>query len=150
MKIVFILLIALTSGSPAIFQSRSDRPQPNWQTMSDWKLYRENNFNAVFRLPIDSLSIIQGGALSTDSIKTFLTGVEKIEGVNPQWMGCYLASCKDIHGKIYKVIVSHYGGFFYNAAESSYYQVSPSQSRDWLLFFSNAYMRLFINTQKKS
>lgn len=134
----------------AISQNHPLGTQIDWQKMSDWKLYQENKFTEVFRIPADSLRYMSSGPLSSDSMKRFLTGVEKIDGVNPQWMGCYLASCKDSQGHIYKVVVSHYGGFFYNPLNSGYYQVPSVESRNWLIFFSDAYMHLFVNSKKTS
>ena len=138
----------LAFSASVVSQTHSGGTPPDWKAMSDWKLYQENKFNVVFRIPADSLASLPSGPLSSDSMRTFLMDAEKIEGVNPQWMGCYLATCKDRQGHIYKVVISHYGGFFYDPMGKTYYQVPAAMSRDWLIFFSNTYMRLFVNINK--
>lgn len=150
MKITWIILMALATRLAGNSQTAPSITPPDWQKMSDWKIYAENKFPVVFRIPTDSLIWMPSGPLSSDTMKMFLTGVEKIEGVNPQWMGCYLASCKDQQGHIYKLVISHYGGFFYNPQDKIYYQVPAAVSREWLTFFSDSYMRLFVNTNRTS
>jgi hypothetical protein len=150
MKTFWNVIAMLAISASAASQTHSVAMQPDWKGMSDWKLYQENKFNVVFRIPADSLGSLTSGRLSSDSMKIFLTGAEKIEGVNPQWMGCYLATCKDSQGHIYKVVISHYGGFFYEPSQKMYYQVPAAVSRDWLTFFSNSYIRLFVNINKPS
>jgi len=150
MKTVWIIIATLAFSASVVSQTPSVGTRQDWKAMSDWKLYQENKFNVVFRIPLDSLASLTSGALSSDSMKMFLTGAEKIEGVNPQWMGCYLATCKDPQGHIYKVVISHYGGFFYDPSQKTYYQVSAAVSRDWLTFFSSTYVRLFVYINKAS
>lgn len=128
--------------------SNSKEVNIQWDSTKNWKLYKLSNFNHVFRIPADSLQFLQGEALSDDSMHLFLSNAKKIEGVNPMWQGCYLASYQTADGQTHKAIISHYAGFFYCQEEKVYYQVGTSVQRNWLEYLSDSYVSIKTIGQK--
>lgn len=107
-------------------------------------MYPLNNPKAVFSIPADSLRFLRGVSLDDDSMHALLITAKPLHVPgSPAWMGCYLTSCEDDKGKCMKIIVSQYGGFFYNSSDGNYYQVDASYSRLWLNYMRRAY----INTE---
>ena len=136
-------LVGLTSYLyPGSILARSDRFTHSWDSTKNWKLYKLQNFNCVFRVPPDSLKYLERKALNDDSMHTFLSQATKLGTVNPVWMGCYLASYEDADGKVQKAIVSQYGGFFYCQSENTFFQISSADQSDWRNYFENSYMSI--------
>ena len=146
----YLITIAIFSGllrntHSLVFYSTPKAQQEvkaQWDSTKNWRLYKLHNFNTVFRIPADSLHYLQSNPLSDDSIHIFLTGAKKIEGVNPVWQGCYLASYETSNGEIRKAIISHYAGFFYCQPDNVYFQVNPTLQREWLKYLSESYVNI--------
>jgi len=115
--------------------------QVNWNKTSNWTLYRYQG-HGLFSISIDSLHSFQNIPLSQDSIQFFLSQVAiKHPRANTQWMGGYIVTCQ-IEGSLRKVVISNYGGFFYDQLTKSYYQIPTEKIDDWLSFIQNAYLNM--------
>jgi hypothetical protein len=116
-------------------------PKPSyWDSTTHWKIYKINNFDRVFRIPIDSLQWLQGRPLKDASIHSFLSDAKKLPAVSPLWMGCYLTSYQAPDGSLKKAIISHYAGFFYCQLDNNYFQLDPAKQNDWLTYLSDEYV----------
>jgi hypothetical protein len=125
------------------WSSKKDQtPTIQWDSTKNWKLYQLRNFNHVFSIPPDSLQFLKTKPLNDDSMHMFLSRSKKLDGVNPMWQGCYLASYQTANGQIHKAIISHYAGFFFCQSGKVYYQVDSSVQRDWLEYFSDSYINI--------
>jgi hypothetical protein len=56
-------------------------------------------------------------------------------------MGGYLASCR-VERKLRKVLISSYGGFFYDPEAGKYYELPEAMVRDWNGFLTRAYFKI--------
>lgn len=141
---IAILSWFLKPTHPQGFDLPKNNKQVNsqWDSTKNWTLYKLSNFNKVFRIPTDSLQYLHAKALSDDSMHLFLSNAKKIEGVNPLWQGCYLASYQTPDGRTHKTVISHYAGFFYCPEGKVYYQVDASIQRSWLEYFSDSYVSI--------
>jgi len=111
-----------------------------WDSTTNWKIYSPNNFDRIWRMPIDSLKYLKSQPLNNDSMHNFLIDMKDLEGKKPLWMGCYLTSCQTPDGQIRKVLISHYAGFLYSEWDKSYHVLDPSQLKPWLEYLSDAYV----------
>ena len=112
------------------------RSSINWQQTSHWRLY--NIKEAVqFSISADSLSGLKNYQLQSDSVMNFLHGIESLPvEENPVWMGGAVATCL-YDGKIRKILISSYGGFFYDQASGTFFQL-PTQMKDaWLQYINS-------------
>ena len=138
--LIFLTLAIFNHHISTLSGAVKQKPQQttNWDSTSNWKIYKLANFKAIFRIPADSLSYIESRPLSDDSVHTYLSGVSKLSS-NPTWMGCYLLSYEMPDKSIRKVIISRYGGFFYLQKEFSYYQLDAMLQKDWTDYLSATY-----------
>lgn len=120
----------------------------SWDSTKNWKIYKLQNFNRVFRIPVDSFRYLQSKPLNDDSIHMYLSDTKELPPASPAWMGCYLTSYETSGGKIRKAIISHYGGFFYCQLENAYFQVSSIEQQDWLSYLSSSYLNIHENGTK--
>jgi hypothetical protein len=75
----------------------------------------------------------------------FYPEYQKIPG-GKTWMGCYLVSYEMPDHNVRKVIISHYGGFFYDPYEHTFYQIQDAQQKDWLEYLSDKYVTMASKT----
>lgn len=119
------------------------RAQENtWQKTTEWKLYKIDD-NKAFRCKPDSLKFIQSVRLDSAALMPFLSSTT----VWPKekyalWMGSYLASFTDSTGKLHKVDISMYGGFFYDERGKTYYQVASGLKKKWLQFINDNFEKI--------
>jgi len=143
---LIIVLISLASYTWPHFSKpitpRPDRSTQTWDSTRNWKIYKLQNFDIVFRIPTDSLPYLGKKALSDDTMHVFLSQSSQLGTSSPLWMGCYLASYEDAKGKTRKTIISHYGGSFYCQSDNAYFQVSSADQTDWLNYLSQCYMSI--------
>ncbi len=133
-----IILITLLTG----FTSHQPSPHPsqiNWDSTRNWKIYKLNKFNQVFNIPVDSLQYLSSRRLNDDTMHLMLSGSTNLGATSPLWMGCYMASCQTSTGKIQKIVISVYGGFFFSPADHTYYQIGADIQKDWLEYLSQSY-----------
>jgi len=141
--ILCLLLLWLNSNwnnKAASGSGQKTTNSPRWDSLVHWKLYQETNFQRVFRVSTDSLSRMESRTFNDDSIHFYLRNAEKIEGVNPVWMGCYLVSCEDNKGALFKVVIGHYGGIVYWQQDGSYYQIPEDLRSKWMEYVTRTYM----------
>ena len=119
--------------------------QTTWDSTVNWKIYKLAAFKTVFRIPPDSLTYFESKPLNDDSVHRFLSGVSKFQG-DHTWMGCYLVSFELPDHTIRKIVISHYGGFFYAPYAHTFYQVDDAQRKGWLEYLSDKYVTIPSNT----
>ena len=103
--------------------------QVAWRKAQSWKLY--NAGDSSFVISLDSLKGRKYYQLSTDSMKSFLDPVTIVSSdIQPNWMGAYLITCI-VDSETRKVLISYYGGFFYDEKSRRYYQIPASKKDDW-------------------
>ena len=108
---------------------------------TDWRIYNLQG-NALFTKPVDSLAGLSSYSPDKDSLMLFMAQAKKITvNGNPAWMGGYLASCR-VEGKLRKVLISFYGGFFYDPEAGKYYELPEGMVRDWNGFLTRAYFKI--------
>lgn len=115
--------------------------QVHWDKTSEWKLYRYQG-NELFSISLDSLHSLQKIPLSQDSINNYLSQVTiKHPKAATHWMGGYIATCQS-NGGLRKVVLSNYGGFFYDQKANAYYQLPTEKIDDWLSFLQTSYLTM--------
>jgi hypothetical protein len=109
--------------------------QGKWHSATGWKVYEVPEAK-IWQISLDSLPTFKHKALNTDSIQEFLSQTTLISiQYPPAWMGAYVATCW-LGQKLTKVIISTYGGFFYDQLADKYYQVPMTIQRDWLNYWA--------------
>lgn len=114
----------------------------NWKNTRNWKLY-DIHSQAGARYSLDTLQHFRSIGLNSDTLQTFLSGVTAWPADKySMWMGLYIATCETEDKKLRKIIISTYGGFFYDQATRRYYQVEPELTSEWLEFLNDAGRRI--------
>ena len=128
MKILIAFLLSILYTASVQAQS------PTWSATKNWKIYAGEG-QQVFAYPIDTLKFLSCRKLDQDTLHQFLLGAQMLgKDRTPTWMGSYLASYESPNGKINKVEVSIYGGFFYDQSSGTYYQLPRGMINDWLAY----------------
>lgn len=118
-----------------------------WKNSKNWKLYNIINKNG-FTYSIDTIMSFQSIELSNQMMNTFMNDVSEwpIEKYS-LWMGLYIATCEMEDKKIRKIIISNYGGFFYDQLTKRYYEL-PSELKDqWLSFLNDSMKKISASNQ---
>src|SRR5580692_2230189 len=85
----------------------------NWPQTSHWRLYKIRG-SVQFSISADSLNLLKNYQLRSDSMVYFLHSADPFPSTTrPTWMGGAVATCL-YDGKIRKILISSYGGFFYD------------------------------------
>jgi hypothetical protein len=124
--LIALTLLALTHSQEPII----------WQKTSNWKLYKIND-SVMFSISADSLNLFKNYQLQSDSIINFLDGVvtlPKVQGA--AWMGGVVASCV-YAGKVRKILISDYGGFFYDQESGNFFQLPAQVKDDWMRYINS-------------
>jgi hypothetical protein len=129
MKLFLAILTSIT-----FLNSRS---QVIWKETKDWKIYNVNS-RSMIRIGLDSLSKLRSYRLNPDTVQAFLHSVIEIpkDTTPTAWMGGVLATCS-YHGKIRKVQISSYGGWFFDQETKTYFEVPKDQATEWYSYVSN-------------
>jgi hypothetical protein len=115
--------------------TRSQRPI-NWQQTSHWRLYKIKDA-IQFSISADSLYLFKNYQLGLDSMTNFLHGVIPLPAdEGPAWMGGAVATCL-YDGKIRKILISSYGGFFYDQASGTFFQLPAQVTDGWLSYINS-------------
>ena len=108
----------------------------NWEKASDWTLYSVHGKD-IWQLSVDSLDQFAHVALNGDSARDLMAGTAMMSDKKaPVWMGGFALSCRLDHRKR-KLLVSSYGGFFYDAESKHWYQVAPERQEEWLDYLAD-------------
>src|ERR1700733_10657584 len=125
MKVLFTCLLFAI-----ILQSCKGQPI-EWSKTKNWKIYQGEG-QQVFKYSIDTLKSLKSQTLNQDSVQLFLQQATLIPlERTPVWMGSYVGSYESSNGKIYKVEISTYGGFFYDESTEKYYTIPRGLSAQW-------------------
>jgi hypothetical protein len=102
----------------------------NWQQASHWRLYKIKG-SLQFSISADSLNLFKNYQLRSDSMAYFLHSADPLPAdARPTWMGGAVASCL-YDGKIRKILISSYGGFFYDQISDTFFQLPGQMKDDW-------------------
>jgi hypothetical protein len=125
------------------FLCQSCRSQvTDWARTKHWKIYSIAG-QRVFKISKDSLQNLPSSDLDGDSLRYFLSVTKTIPlDQTPVWMGSWLSSYESTNGRINKVEISTYGGFFYDEASSKYYEVPRELSAPWRIYINNRITKL--------
>ncbi len=135
MKYLIILLIVS-------YCHRAICQEINWQSAKSWKIYQLRG-HGLFTYSVDTLRHFQSYSLNTDSMLRFVKDVTVVSlDSMPIWMGVYVASCL-LNGKVVKIEISKYGGFFYCEANRRVYQVPSALKNEWQDYLVVCYRSLY-------
>jgi hypothetical protein len=129
MKLFLVILACIT-----FHMSES---QVIWKETKDWKIYNVSS-RAMNKIGFDSLSKLKYYRLNPDTVQPFLSSVNAIpkDSTPLAWMGGVLATCS-YNGKLRKVQISSYGGWFFDQETKSYFEVPLDQATEWYSYVSN-------------
>jgi len=108
-----------------------------WKETKDWKIYNVSS-RTMNKIGFDSLSKLKYYRLNPDTVKAFLRSVNDIpkDSTPLAWMGGALATCT-YQGKIRKIQISSYGGWFFDQETKSYFEIPQEQAGDWYSYISD-------------
>jgi len=111
------------------------QPQ-SWPTTKSWKVYASSG-PEVFKVPVDSLPAIPSKLLDRDTVQFYLSKMQIVpDDRKPTWMGAWLASYESADGKLRKVEIGAYGGYFYDVSSEKYYSLPRNLILRWQRFIS--------------
>jgi hypothetical protein len=130
MKRALFTLYILFLGNQAFCQAI------NWNETKNWKLYSVFA-NEALNYSLDSIDRIISIPLSNDTIQIFLSNCEAWpKDKSSFWMSAYLCTY-ELGGKMRKITISNYGGFFFDYETKQYYQIKEELKDEWLSYFLN-------------
>jgi len=92
---------------------------------------------AGFQYSVDTLQNFKSVEMGDEKVLTFLKNAiylpNEKSGV---WMGLYVATCELEDKKTRKILLSNYGGFFYDELTKQYYELPVSKRNDWMEFLN--------------
>jgi hypothetical protein len=105
-----------------------------WQNTLHWKLYDIHGKKGFDYSP-DTLQYFKNIPLADTEMHKFLT---KAAIWPPEkyglWMGLFVASYETLDNRPRKIIISSYGGFFYDSLTMRYYELPEEIRSDWQRF----------------
>jgi len=109
--------------------------QVDWGKTSEWRMYKVVRTAQIspYRLSLDSLMAFPSMKLNDDSMHLFLNDIVSLghqEGVT--WQGVFPCSVKFSNGDVHEILISVYGGFFYDVATKVFFQISDVWKAFWL------------------
>ena len=103
----------------------------NWKNAQNWKLYNIHD-RAGFRYSVDTLQNFKSIELNIKLMSAIMNNiVEWPKEKYSMWMGLYIATCEMGDKKLRKVIISSYGGFFFDELTKRYFEISPELNNQW-------------------
>lgn len=126
------ILLFITKGSAQVL---------NWQQAQNWKIYNIST-RTGFTISADSLN--QYVSLKLDSAKMvmFLKSATPLASAQYTWMGAFVASFELPSNDLHKVLISTYGGMFFDVNTQSYFQIARELRTEWLEFLNEAIMKI--------
>jgi hypothetical protein len=138
MKQTIILTISLF-----FWISCSQAQQVNWKQTRHWKIYALNKA-AALSYPADTLNQFKHIELDDSTMSTFLSEASLLPKKKyAAWMGFYMTTYETPGHDLRKVILSNYGGFFFDSFSKRYYELPESLRDKWYAFISGHLDRLF-------
>ncbi len=133
MKKIFRLLLVLVLALPILCYGQ----EIDWKATSNWKLYNIHN-KAGFRYPVDSLTFFKSVRLDDSAMNRFLiTSAIWPKEKTSLWMGLFVASFETPAKETRKLIISSYGGFFFDPASRRYYELKEADRKAWYEFIND-------------
>jgi hypothetical protein len=124
-----------------VFIFSHGQSQINWQKTTNWRIYRITG-KVLFSVSIDSLNVFKSYPLQLDSIVDFLDSVNPLPvDVKPVWMGGQVATYI-YNGKMRKILISDYAGYFYDQTSGTYFQLSAKKKDDWIGYINSCLLSL--------
>jgi len=109
----------------------------DWKATSNWKLYSIRN-KAGFRYPVDSLAFFKSIRLDDSTMKGFLmSSTIWPKEKTSLWMGLFVVSFETPAKEIRKLVISSYGGFFYDPDSKRYYELPEIGRNAWYQFIND-------------
>lgn len=95
---------------------------------------------------MDTLINFQSIDLSNQTMHAFMSNVtEWPKEKYSVWMGLYIATCEMEDKKFRKIIISNYGGFFYDQLTKRYYELPTELKTQWLEFLIDSMKKISAN-----
>ena len=130
MKIAYLLILVGLS-----YRACKAQEEP-WSKTKSWKIYSITG-PAVFTCPVDSLKTARSISLDPDSVQYYLKNMQLLpEDKKPTWMGAFLGSYQSGDGKINKIEIGAYGGYFYDVTSDKYFALPRNLIRPWQKFIA--------------
>ncbi len=118
-----------------------------WKNSKNWKLYNIIN-KAGFTYSLDTLVSFQSTDLSNQTMQYFMNDIsEWPKEKYSLWMGLFIATCELEDGKRRKIIISNYGGFFYDQITKRYYELPPKLQDQWIELLNDNMKKMNTNYQ---
>jgi hypothetical protein len=133
--IVSILFPAL------LFVGGSYSQEINWQQARHWKIYNIPT-RTGFTVSADSLRQYESIALDSAKMIAFLKNATPLPSAQYAWMGAFVTSCELSSAETHKVLISTYGGMFFDENTKKYFQVPRELRSEWLEFLNEAIMKM--------
>lgn len=103
----------------------------DWSTTRNWKIYALNNKEAYF-YPVDTLVNFKSASMNDSTVLSFLSKASILpKNKGATWMGVYIASYETEDKQRRKLILSSYGGFFFDSYTQRYYGLPKELRKDW-------------------
>lgn len=116
--------------------SKSQVKEINWQNSRNWKIYNIHD-RAGFRYSVDTLQNFKNVEMGDEKVRAFLKSATYLpDDKTCVWMGLYVATCELEDRKTRKVLLSNYGGFFYDELTKHYYELPEPRRNDWIEFLN--------------
>ncbi|WP_127127894.1 hypothetical protein [Pseudoflavitalea rhizosphaerae] len=110
------------------FSGCKSQEKANWSEAKEWRLYKITD---VRSFSISEKEMKKKDFISADSLHYFLQDAAPLKVDDPVWKSFFFTSCQ-INGKFRKVIISNYGGFFYDAKSKKYYEIKE-ENKKWVI-----------------
>lgn len=117
--------------------------KPDWSRTTGWKIYNCFQFS-TFHYPVDSLKNYKSLPLNDDTLRNMLKSAytDETSNTSPLWMGLFTISYH-LKGVERKVLVSVYGGFFWDATSNQYWQIRDDKRSEWSDYFAELNLSSF-------
>ena len=134
MKTLIIFLWILT----LLFSSVCYGQDINWIKTTHWKLYNIHD-KAAFNYSVDTLQYFKNTPLDDSTMHHFLKPVSlwPVEKYS-LWMGLFVASFETEDKRLQKIIISFYGGFFYDPLTKRYYELPEDERKAWYQYINDS------------
>lgn len=114
----------------------SNRQTIDWEKTANWKLYKVGTRESL-TITADSLLKRQSIFLDSLQMKKYLHAIQIWpKEKTASWMGFFVATYELEDHAPRKVLISTYGGFFYDESTKRYYEIADPDKQNWLNFLN--------------
>lgn len=122
--------IAVIISTIVFLSSCKSQEKVNWGEAREWKLYKITD---VHSFSISDKELKKRDFFSADSLQNLLQDATPMKKGNPVWKDFFITSCQ-VKGEFRKVILSNYGGFFYDAKTKNYYEIKEEDKKPLIAY----------------